>query len=57
MTDALKHEVQQFREMSLEFYRDWDYTGEEVMIPIRNAEIRVRIYRPPEGQNRPLPVF
>ena len=56
MTDALKHEVQQFREMSLEFYQDWDYTGEEVMIPVRNAEIRVRIYRP-EGQNRPLPVF
>lgn len=51
-----QEELRKQREDAVLMYKDWDYTGEERMIPVRDGEVRVRIYRP-ELQCGALPVF
>lgn len=52
----LMERVTKEREKALDYYRDWDYTGDEVMIMTRHGEVRTRFYYPKEKRER-MPVF
>ena len=49
--------LHQLREDSVEWYRDWEYAGDEIWVPGREGTIRCRLYRPSRPVSTRLPVF
>lgn len=49
-------ELQERRISSIQYYKDWPNTGEEIYVPTRHGDIRCLLYKPSIGSTRVLPV-
>lgn len=56
MNEQLSEKVARERKDALKFYQNWDYTGEEVMIPGRAGRVRTLFYYP-DDVREDMPVF